>query len=56
MGEGREIIVRCHPDVAKALGKSERLVAKEIEEMTGKELTVRSDPLMQIDQFDLVEN
>ena len=56
MGESREIIVRCHPDVAKALTKTERLVAEEIEEMTGKELTVRSDPLMLIDQFDLVES
>jgi len=55
MGESREIIVRCHPDISKALSQSERLVAQEIEEMTGKELTVRSDPLMHIEQFDLVE-
>ena len=56
MGESREIIIRCHPDVAKALKQSERVVADEIEEMTGKELSIRSDPLMHIEQFDLVES
>ena len=56
MGDAREITVRCHPDVGKAMKESERVVAQEIEEMTGKELTIRSDPLMHIEQFDLVES
>lgn len=55
LGDAREIIIRCHPDVAKAMRESERIVAQEIEEMTRKELTIRSDPLMHIEQFDLVE-
>ncbi|MCW4027655.1 MAG: ribonuclease E/G, partial [Candidatus Bathyarchaeota archaeon] len=55
LGEGRELIVRCHPDVGTALLDLEKVVAKEIEEMTGKELTIRKDPLMHFEQFDLVE-
>jgi Rne/Rng family ribonuclease len=55
LGEGRELMVRCHPDVARAIEGPEKLVATEIEEMTGKELTIRPDPLMHIEQFDLVE-
>jgi len=55
MGDSREIIVRCHPEVAKALQQSEQVVAKEIEEMTGKVLTIRADPLMHIEKFDLAD-
>ncbi len=53
--EGEEIIIRCHPDVSKALKNGEREVLTEIEEMTGKIVTVKPDPLMHIEQFDVVE-
>lgn len=55
MKEGPELIIRCHPDVGRALRESERIVTKEIEEMTHKVITVHTDPLMHIEQFDLVE-
>ncbi len=55
MRKGKKFIVRCHPDVGKALQRSEKNVAREIEAMTGKELTVRTDPLMHIEQFEFVE-
>ena len=55
MGEGREVIIRCHPDVGKAMQSTEKAVAQEIEEMTGKELTILTDPLMHIEHFDLLE-
>jgi Rne/Rng family ribonuclease len=55
-GEGAELLIRCHPEVAKALRESERQVVKDIEEMTGKIVTVKTDPLMHIEQFDVVES
>jgi hypothetical protein len=55
LGEGQELIIRCHPDVAKSLEDQEKAVTDEIREMTGKEVTFRPDPLMHIEQFDLVE-
>ncbi len=55
MGEGTELMVRCHPEIAKALRNGETDVVKEIEEFTGKVLSIKSDPLMHIEQFDLVE-
>jgi Rne/Rng family ribonuclease len=54
-GEGAELLVRCHPEVGKALRESEKQVVKDIEEMTGKIVTVTTDPLMHIEQFDVVE-
>ncbi len=56
MGEGSELLVRCHPEIAKALRNGEIDVVKEIEEFTGKVLSIKSDPLMHIEQFDLVES
>ncbi len=55
MRKGKKFVVHCHPDIGKALRGSEKDVAREIEAMTGKELTVRTDPLLHIEQFDFVE-
>ncbi len=52
---GREIMIRCHPDIGKALRDGEKRVIKEIEEMTGKSVSVQPDPLMHIEQFDVIE-
>ncbi|TDI11287.1 MAG: Rne/Rng family ribonuclease [Acidobacteria bacterium] len=52
---GHELMIRCHPDVGKALRDGEKRVMKEIEEMTGKSVSVQSDPLMNIEQFDVIE-
>ena len=52
---GHEIMIRCHPDVGKALRGGEKRVMKEIEEMTGKAVSVQPDPLMYIEQFDVIE-
>lgn len=56
LGEGREITIRCHPDLAEALRDREREVLSEIEEMTGKVVSLKSDSQMHIEQFDLVES
>lgn len=53
--EGQKILIRCHRDVGKALRNRERHVLREIEEMTGKVVSIKTDPLMHIEQFDLVE-
>jgi ribonuclease G len=55
MKKGKKLIVRCHPDIAKALRGSEKDVTREIEAITGKELKVRADPLMHIEQFEFAE-
>ena len=52
---GREIMIRCHPDIGKALRDGEKRVIKEVEEMTGKSVSVQPDPLMHIEQFDVIE-
>ena len=53
--DGPELLIRCHPDVSRALKNRERQVVAEIEEMTGKAMSMKGDPLMHIEQFDLVE-
>jgi len=53
--EGEELIIRCHPDVSKALRDGEREVLNEIEDLTRKIVTVKADPLMHVEQFDIVE-
>ncbi|MGH9339187.1 MAG: Rne/Rng family ribonuclease [Acidobacteriota bacterium] len=55
LGSGAEILIRCHPDVAKALRESEQNITSEIEEMTGRIVSIKADPLMHIEQFDVVE-
>ncbi len=55
LGSGEEILIRCHPDLGKALQNGERQVVKEIEELTGKVVLIKADPVMHIEQFDVVE-
>lgn len=55
-GKGSELTIRCHPEVAKVLKDTEKEVIAEIAEVTGKKVSVRQDPLMHIEQFDLVES
>ena len=52
---GHELRIRCHPEIGKALRDGEKRVMKEIEEMTGRSVSVKTDPLMNIEQFDVIE-
>lgn len=54
-GEGRELIIRCNPEVGEALRTTERRVVQELRELTGKTVTIVNDPLMHIEKFDLAE-
>ncbi len=53
--DGVELLIRCHPEVARALRDTEREVIREIEAMTGKAVSVKPDSLLHIEHFDLVE-
>lgn len=54
LGTDRDILIRCHPDVGKALRNGQRQVLNEIEEMTGKVISFKADPHMHIEKFDLI--
>ncbi|MDD5542974.1 MAG: Rne/Rng family ribonuclease [Acidobacteriia bacterium] len=51
--EGREIRVRVHPEVAKALKTTEQTVVHEIEAHTRKDVIIKSDPATHQDQFEI---
>ncbi len=55
LGEGKELLIRCHPDVSSALRTSEKPVVDEIKEMTGKDVTVQPDKTLHIEKFQLTE-
>jgi ribonuclease G len=48
-----DIMLRVHPEVAKALKAAGGRWIQEIEELTGKNLIVKSDPLLHQEQFDI---
>ncbi|MCZ6877390.1 MAG: Rne/Rng family ribonuclease [Acidobacteria bacterium] len=53
--DSQELMIRCHPDVGKALRGGEKRVMREMEEMTGKAVSVQPDPLMHIEHYDVIE-
>jgi hypothetical protein len=48
--------IRCHPEIGKALRGGENAVLKEIKKMTGQKVRVKTDPLLQIEQFEVIGN
>jgi ribonuclease G len=51
--EGKEILLRVNPEVAKALKANNARWLTEMEEMVGKSIVVKSDPLLHQEQFDM---
>ncbi|MGB7622649.1 MAG: Rne/Rng family ribonuclease [Terriglobia bacterium] len=51
--DGREIRIRVHPEVARALKTSEQAVVSEIESHTRKDVTIKPDPQTHQDQFEI---
>jgi Rne/Rng family ribonuclease len=51
--EGKEIIVRVHPEVAKALKSGEFVSTHDLEEWTKKDIVVKSDPLLHEELFNI---
>jgi ribonuclease G len=51
--EGKEITVRVNPEIAKALKSGEYVSINDLEDWTKKDIVVKSDPLLQPEQFDI---
>ena len=52
--DGHQVQLRVNPDIARALKTEERLVLKEIERLLAKTITVRPDPQLHHEQFDVM--
>ena len=52
--DARSMTIRCHPEIGKALRGGENLVLKEIKKLTGQKVRVKPDPLLQIEQFEVI--
>lgn len=55
MGRGDKLLIRCNPTVASQLRSEPQIILAEIQQMTGKDITLKSDPTMGIEQFELLE-
>jgi ribonuclease G len=53
-GQG-DLLLRVHPDVARALQQQERAILEEIEDTLDRPVLIQSDPTLHHERFDLVE-
>ena len=51
---GERLLIRVHPEVARALAGDEAFVLARLRELVGAEVSVQADPLLHQEQFDLV--
>ena len=51
--DGRNVVLRTHPDVAKFLKSNSNDYLEELESIIGKPVLVKSDALLHPDKFDL---
>ncbi|HVP44014.1 MAG TPA: Rne/Rng family ribonuclease [Terriglobales bacterium] len=51
--EGRDVVLRVNPEVAKALKANNARWLTELEELTRRNVIVKSDPLLHQEQFDI---
>lgn len=54
--DSKSMTIRCHPEIGKALRGGENEVLKEIKKMAGQKVRVKTDPLLQIEQFEVIGN
>jgi ribonuclease G len=54
MDERSDLMVRVHPDVARALRESESNVMEEIRHVLRRDVIIKSDPTMHIEHFNIV--
>jgi ribonuclease G len=52
--QGRKLVLRVNPDVARALERDEAPVLRSLQALTGGELQVHADALLHQEQFDVV--
>jgi ribonuclease G len=51
--EGKDVLLRVSPDVAKVLKSNQNTYLQELEEILGRTVIVKSDPLLHQEKFDL---
>ena len=51
--QGEDAMLRCHPEVAKTLKSKDNRYLEELEEILGRPVLVKSDPLLHHEKFDL---
>ena len=51
----RDVLVRVHPEVSRALQQEERSILEELEETLGLTILVQSDPDLHQERFDVTE-
>ena len=54
LDERSDLMIRTHPDVARALRESESIVIKEIRSALGKDVMIKADPSLHIEHFNIV--
>jgi ribonuclease G len=52
---GGEVLIRVHPEIAKALQGEEHEVLSELEEILGTKIIVQADPDLHWERFDVLE-
>lgn len=51
--EGKDVVLRCNPEVAKTLKSKDNQYLEELEEVLGRPVLVRSDVQLHLEKFDL---
>ncbi|MGP0075015.1 MAG: Rne/Rng family ribonuclease [Bryobacteraceae bacterium] len=51
--EGKDVVLRVHPDVAKSLKSNQNKYLEELEEILRRPVLVKADPLLHHEKFDL---
>ncbi len=51
--EGKDVVLRVHPDVAKVLKSNQNQYLEELEELLHRPVLVKADPLLHHEKFDL---
>jgi Rne/Rng family ribonuclease len=55
LGDGHdEVMIRVHPDVARALRESEAAVVEEIRHLLKKDVAIKADPSLHIEHFNII--
>ncbi|MFH1573704.1 MAG: hypothetical protein ABIG68_06950 [Acidobacteriota bacterium] len=52
--ESDEVMIRVHPDVARALREAESAVLSELRHLLNRDVSVKADPAMHIEHFNIV--
>jgi ribonuclease G len=51
-----ELMIRVHPDVAKALRETESGVVEELRHLLRRDVVIKADPALHIEHFNIVNS